>query len=62
MECEGADRIFQRSSKKHKLKYVNCLVHGAKAIIVSRMFIIKDVDPDTKVIKLECVGYYQKRV
>nr|XP_047137518.1 uncharacterized protein LOC124814020 [Hydra vulgaris] len=58
MECEGASRIFQRSIKKHKLQYINFLGDGDSKSYNS----VKDVYPNIKVNKLECVGHYQKRV
>ena len=58
MECEGANRIFQRSIEKHKLKYIKILGDGDSKSYNS----VKDVYPGTQVAKLECVGHYQKRV
>ncbi|MBX9702962.1 MAG: hypothetical protein K2X39_02290, partial [Silvanigrellaceae bacterium] len=58
MECEGAIRIFQRSIKNHKLQFINFLGDGDSKSYNS----VKDVYPNIKVNKLECVGHYQKRV
>ena len=48
MACEGANRIFQRSIKKHKLKYVKFLGDGDSKSCNS----IKDIYPHTQVTKL----------
>ena len=47
MECEGANRIFQRSIKKHKLEFVKFLGDGDSKSYNS----IKDAYPDTQVTK-----------
>ena len=58
MKAEGAKRVFERSIKKHKLKYVEFLGDGDTKSYVN----IKDTYPDIEIKKLECVGHYQKRL
>ena len=56
MECEGVDRIFHRSIKKHKLKY-KFLGDGDSKSCNS----IKDIYLDTQITKLECVEKKSER-
>ena len=56
MEAEGAKRVFERSIKKHKLRYVEFLGDGDTKSYVN----VKDTVIEIK--KLECDGHYQKRV
>ena len=58
MESEGAKRVFERSIKKHKLRYVEFLGDGDTKSYVN----VKDIYPGIEIKRLECVGYYQKRV
>ena len=58
MEAEGAKRVFERSIKKHKLKYVEFSGDGDTKSYVN----VKDTYPSIEIKKLECVGHYQKRV
>ena len=58
MKAEGAKRVFERSIKKHKLKYVEFLGDGDTKSYVN----IKDTYPGIEIKKLECVGHYQKRL
>ena len=58
MESEGAKRVFERSIKKHKLRYVEFLGDGDTKSYVN----VKDIYPGIEIKRLECVGNYQKRV
>ena len=58
METEGAKRVFTRSIDKHKVRYVEYLGDGDSKSYVN----VEDVNEGIEIKKLECVGYYQKRV
>ena len=53
---EGEKRVFERSIKKHKLRYVEFLGDGDTKSYVN----VKATYPGIEVKKLECFGHYQK--
>ena len=58
MESVVTKRIFDHSTSKNNLRYVDFLGDGD-----SKSFsCVKDVYPGFKVKKLECVGHFQKHV
>ena len=58
MEVEGTVRIFQRSSEKRNVRYMEYYGDGdSKAYIT-----VKDTYRLDISIKKECIGHYQKRV
>ena len=58
MEIEGVKRIFNRSIKKHNLRYTEYFGDGDSKGFSA----VENVYTDMKVIKKECVGHVQKRV
>jgi len=58
MEQTGTKHIFQRSTTKHKLRYIKLLGDGDTKSLSA----VENTYPGIKVKKLECVGHVQKRV
>ena len=58
MESAAAVSIFSRSVENYGLRYLKYFGDGDS----SSFSAVENVYPDTKVVKFECLGHYQKRV